>query len=193
MKKLLFVLGLVLLIGCGGPDNPIAGQWVMLDTDYTPNDRIVNVEGILYISDVLEDKGEDGYSTKLWMDDTGGFLWFNNADDIRAMRGYMYVGEEVGKLMKADLDFNSTNVNDSLELMIGIMGQNKKIIVKELGKFISEIKDNSLLMKKYQMDDDEINLFEIVLNKDTLALDKLDLYKSKKKNYRGAMGVFNTK
>jgi len=43
------------------------------------------------------------------------------------------------------------------------------------------------------MDDDEINEFEIVLNKDTLALDKLDLYKSKKKNYRGAMGVFNTK
>jgi len=192
MKKLLFVLGLVLLIGCGGPDNPIAGQWVILDTDYTPNDRIVKVEGILYISDVLVDKGEDGYTTKLWMDDYGGFLWFNNADDIDAMKGYMYM-EERGKLMKIDMDFNSTNVNDSLELMVGMMGMNRKRIVKELGKFISEIKDNSLLMKKYRMDDDEINEFEIVLNKDTLALDKLDLYKSKKKNYRGAMGVFNTK
>lgn len=192
MKKLLFVLGLVLLIGCGGPDNPIAGQWVILDTDYTPNDRIVKVEGILYISDVLVDKGEDGYTTKLWMDDYGGFLWFNNADDIDAMKGYMYM-EERGKLMKIDMDFNSTNVNDSLELMVGMMGMNRKRIVKELGKFISEIKDNSLLMKKYRMDDDDINVFEIVLNKDTLALDKLDLYKSKKKNYRGAMGVFNTK
>lgn len=192
MKKLLFVLGLVLLIGCGGPDNPIAGQWVILDTDYTPNDRIVKVEGILYISDVLVDKGEDGYTTKLWMDDYGGFLWFNNADDIDAMKGYMYM-EERGKLMKIDMDFNSTNVNDSLELMVGTMGMNRKTIVKELGKFISEIKDNSLLMKKYRMDDDKINEFEIVLNKDTLALDKLDLYKSKKKNYRGAMGVFNTK
>lgn len=192
MKKLLFVLGLVLLIGCGGPDNPIAGQWVILDTDYTPNDRIVKVEGILYISDVLVDKGEDGYTTKLWMDDYGGFLWFNNADDIDAMKGYMYM-EERGKLIKIDMDFNSTNVNDSLELMVGMMGMNKKRIVKELGKFISEIKDNSLLMKKYRMDDEEINEFEIVLNKDTLALDKLDLYKSKKKNYRGAMGVFNTK
>lgn len=192
MKKLLFVLGLVLLIGCGGPDNPIAGQWVILDTDYTPNDRIVKVEGILYISDVLVDKGEDGYTTKLWMDDYGGFLWFNNADDIDAMKGYMYM-EERGKLIKIDMDFNSTNVNDSLELMVGMMGMNRKRIVKELGKFISEIKDNSLLMKKYRMDDEEINEFEIVLNKDTLALDKLDLYKSKKKNYRGAMGVFNTK
>ncbi len=192
MKKLLFVLGLVLLIGCGGPNNPIAGQWVMLDTDYTPNDRIVKVEGILYISDVLVDKGEDGYTTKLWMGDYGGFLWFNSADDIDAMKGYMYM-EERGKLMKIDMDFNSTNVNDSLELMVGMMGMNRKTIVKELGKFISEIKDNSLLMKKYRMDDDKINEFEIVLNKDTLALDKLDLYKSKKKNYRGAMGVFNTK
>ena len=120
------------------------------------------------------------------------FLWFNNADDIDAMKGYMYM-EERGKLMKIDMDFNSTKVNDSLELMVGMMGMNRKTIVKELGKFISEIKDNSLLMKKYRMDDDKINEFEIVLNKDTLALDKLDLYKSKKKNYRGAMGVFNTK
>ena len=185
MKRLLFVLGFVLLLGCS-PSNPIAGQWVIYDDD---RERIL---GVMYISDALVDKGEDGYTTKLWMDDYGGFFWFNNEDDIDAMKGYMYL-EERGKLMKVDMDFNRTNVNDSLEVMLGMGGQSRKMIGMELGKFISDVKDNSLLTKKYRLDDDDINEFEIILNKDTLALNKLDLYKSDKKNYRAQMGYFSTK
>ena len=39
--------------------------------------------------------------------------------------------------------------------------------------------------------DNDLNYYEIILNKDTLALDKLDLSKRRKKSYRGMMGFFN--
>ena len=184
MKKILLFSISVLLLGCG-PDNPTAGQWVVFDEGKYP-------DGIIYISDELVNKGDDGYTTKMWFMEYGGILWFDDSDEILKMRGNLHVNDG-NQLGKVGIDFNKTDVKDSIDFLFEFQGRTKNTPLVRLEKVISDIKNDSLFKKKFRFSDNDLNYYEIILNKDTLALDKLNLSKRRKKSYRGMMGFFNIK